>query len=117
MVVFVLFGVIFGGLRCIGWNFTYPTAFEQHLWRASSLAITIISLIVAPIDYILENYKLDKGFVKVVRLTLDPIMTILLFTDVPARLTLVGQAFALLRKQPQDTFLAVDWNRYIPHLF
>jgi len=117
MVVFALFGVIFGGLHCIGWNFTYPTTFEQHLWRASSLAITAIPLIVAPIDYLLENYKLDKGFLKVVRLTLDLIMTILLFIYVPARLTLIGQAFALLRKQPQDAFLAVDWNQYIPHLF
>ena len=27
MVVFAFFGVIFGGLHCIGWNFTYPTAF------------------------------------------------------------------------------------------
>jgi len=117
MVVFALFGVIFGGLHCIGWNFTYPTAFEQHLWRASSLAITVIPLIVAPIDYLLENYKLDKGFLKVVRFTLDLIMTILLFIYVPARLTLIGQAFALLRKQPQDAFLAVDWNQYIPHLF
>jgi len=117
MVVFALFGVIFGGLHCIGWNFTYPTALEQRLWRASSLAITVIPLIVAPIDYTLENYNLDKGFHKVLRLTLDLIMTILLFTYVPARLTLIGQAFALLRKQPQDTFLAVDWNQYIPHLF
>jgi len=117
MVVFALFGVIFGGLHCIGWNFTYPTAFEQRLWRASSLAITVIPLIVAPIDYILENYKLDKGFLKVVRLTLDVIMTILFFIYVPARLTLIGQAFALLRKQPQDAFLAVDWNQYIPQLF
>jgi len=117
MVVFALFGVIFGGLHCIGWNFSFPTAFEQHLWRSSSLAITVIPLIVAPIDYLLENYDLDKGFLKVLRLTLDLIMTILLFTYVPARLTLIGQAFALLRKQPQDAFLAVDWKRYIPHLF
>ena len=117
MVVFAFFGVIFGGLQCIGWNFNYATAFEQHLWRASSLAITVIPLIVAPIDYILENYKLDKGFLKVVRLILDLIMTILLFIYVPARLTLIGQAFALLRKQPQDAFLSVDWNQYIPHLF
>jgi len=117
MVVFVIFGVIFGGLHCIGWNFSYPSAFEQHLWRTSSLAITVIPLIVAPIDYLLENYKLDKGFLKVLRLVLDVIMTILLFTYVPARLTLIGLAFALLRKQPQEAFLAVDWNQYIPHLF
>src|SRR5258705_1992744 len=117
MVVFALFGVIFGGLHCIGWNFTYPTTFEQHLWRASSLAITAIPLVVAPIDYLLENYKLDKGSFKVLRLTLDLIMTILLFIYVPARLTLIGQAFALLRKQPHDAFLAVDWYQYNTQIF
>jgi len=108
MVVFTLFGVIFGGLHCICWNFTYPTAFEQHLWRASSLAITVIPLIVAPIDYFLENFDLDKGLLKVVRMTLDLIMTILQFIHVPARLTLIGQALALLRKQP--SFLAGKRN-------
>jgi len=115
MLVFAIFGVIFGGLHCIGWNFIYPTAFEQYLWHASSLAITAIPLIVAPIDFILENYKLYKGFLKVVRLTLNLIMTILIY--VPARLTLIGPAFALLMKQPQNAFFAVNWNRYIPHLF
>src|SRR6266542_6791218 len=38
MVVFALFGVIFGGLHCIGWYFKYPTRSEQTLWRATSLA-------------------------------------------------------------------------------
>jgi len=114
MIVFAFFGVIFGGLHCIGWDFTYPTAFEQHLWRASSLAITVIPFIVAPIDYILENFDLD---IKVIRLTLDLIMTILLFVYVPARLSLIAQALALLRNQPQTAFIAVEWTKYIPHIF
>jgi len=117
MIVFAFFGVIFGGLHCIGWNFTYTTPFEQHLWRASSVVITAIPLVVAPIDYILENFKLNKGFGGVVRLVLDLIMTILLFIYVPARLSLIGQALALLRNQPQTAFLAVDWTKYIPHIF
>jgi len=111
MMVFALFGVIFGGLHCIGWNFTYPTPFEQHLWRAASLAITVIPFIVAPIDYILENFELNQGFLKVVRLVLDLIMTIFLFVYVPARLLLIAQALALLRNQPETAFLAVDWTQ------
>ena len=67
--------------------------FEQHLWRATSLAITVIPLIAAPIDYILENFR---GFGKWPRLALDLIMTILLFVYVPARLSLIAQALALL---------------------
>ena len=83
--------------------------------RASSLmAITIIPFIVAPIDYILENFELNKEFGRVVRLVPKPVMSILLFIYVPARLSLIAQALALLRNQPQTAFLAVD---YIPHVF
>ena len=32
MAVFALFGVIFGGLHCIGWSFEYPTHSEQT-WK------------------------------------------------------------------------------------
>ena len=117
MVVFAFFGVIFGGLHCIGWIFTYPTTSERNLWRASSLAITAIPFIVAPIDYILESFELNKGFGRVVRLVLDLVMTILLFIYVPARLSLIAQALALLRNQPQTAFLAIDWTTYIPHIF
>jgi len=47
MVFFALFGVIFGGLHCVGWYFQYPTQSEQTLWRAPSLILTVILLIVA----------------------------------------------------------------------
>jgi len=53
IVVIAFFGVIFGGVNCIGWNFTYAILFELH--RALALAITHIPL-VAPIDYVLENF-------------------------------------------------------------
>ena len=117
MFVFAVFGIIFGGLHCIGWNFIYPTPIEQRIWRASSFSITVIPLIVAPIDCLLENFQLDRGIFQVLHLTLDLIMTLLLFIYVPARLTLIAQSFALLRKLPQTVFLAVDWNQYVPHIF
>ena len=117
MVVFSIFGVIFGGLHCIGWNFTYPTFFEKNLWRASSLAITIIPVVAAPIDYILENFEFKSRSQRILRLTLDLVMTVLLFIYVPTRLSLIAQSLSLLRNQPPDAFLTVDWTQYIPHIF
>jgi len=123
MVVFALFGALFGGLHCIGWNFEYPTHAEQALWRATSLAITVIPLIVAPIDLLVANRLFTRDISscgileRIALLTLDLIMTILLFTYVPARLSLIAQALALLRHQPPSAFVAVDWTKYIPHLF
>jgi len=119
MVVFALFGIIFGGLHCIGWSFKYPTPSEQALWRATSLAITVIPVIVAPIDFLLAARDIStcQGFERRALLILDLMMTIFLFVYVPARLTLIAQALALLRKQPPDALVAVDWTKYIPHLF
>ena len=123
MVVFALFGVIFGGLHCIGWNFNFPTRSEQSLWRSTSLAIAAIPLIVAPIDFLLaarlriRDINSCATLEKAALLTLDLVMTILLFVYVPARLSLIAQALALLRSQPASALAAVDWTKYVPHLF
>jgi len=123
MVVFALFGVIFGGLHCIGWSFEYPTHSEETLWRATSLAITVIPLIVAPIDLLLaarlriHDIKSCETFERTALLALDLIMTILLFIYVPARLCLIALALALLRDPPLTALVAVDWTKYVPHLF
>ena len=119
MVVFALFGVVFGGLHCIGWFFKYPTHPEQTLWQCASLAITVIPLIVAPIDFLLATRDIHscQRFERRALLFLDLIMTILLFIYVPARLSLLVQALALLRNQPSSALVAVDWTKFVPHLF
>ena len=123
MVVFALFGVVFGGLHCIGWNFKFLTHTEQTLWRSTSVAIAAIPLIVAPIDFILAPRLQDidssscSTLKRLALLVLDLIMTILLFVYVPARLSLIAQALALLRRQPASALTAVDWTKYVPHLF
>lgn len=120
MVVFALFGAAFGGLHCLGWNFKYPTPVEQIFWQTTSSAITIIPLIVAPIDFLLTIRDPDSCSGEVERkvlLILDLVMTVLLFIYVPARLSLIAQALALLRHQPPDAFISVDWTIYVPHVF
>ena len=51
----VVFTLVFGGLRCIGWDFKFPTHPEQTLWRSISLATAVLPLIVAPIDLLLSH--------------------------------------------------------------
>jgi len=115
MIVFAIFGVIFGSIHCIAWNFSFPTSTERSLWRYTSLVLTAIPLVVAPIDCALENLK--DIFGKKSRLAFAILMTALLFLYVPARMSLIFQALALLRDQPASAYVAVDWTKYIPHLF
>jgi len=87
------------------------------MWRYTSLVLTIIPFVAAPIDCLLSNLKRDSRLGLVSRLLLDIVLTALLFVYVPARLSLITQALALLRDQPPTAFVAVDWTRYIPYLF
>lgn len=156
--VFAFFGITFGGIHCIGWNFIFPTKFEQTLWRVTSVIITTIPIIAAPLafllskglgqqspnttsrlprkteqedrredDFVFINQSNASGFIsfksqmKLQRLEMvilfgDFIMTCLLFVYVPARISLIGQALALLRKQPPSAFLEINWTKYIPHI-
>ena len=157
-VVFLFFGITFGGIHCIGWNFIYPTRFEQTLWRITSVIITTIPIIAAPLAFLLPKEQQDpgpnttshtdhkseqedrsekdfvfinqsnaSGFIsfrsqkKLRRLEVamflgDFFMTVLMFVYVLARVLLIGQAVALLRTQPPDAFLEINWTRYIPHI-
>jgi len=121
MIVFAFFGVIFGGIHCVGWNFLFPTRTEQYLWRFTSLTITFIPVVVAPIDFFLtmQSVVFVKNMSKFARAlfsALDLVMTVLVFAYVMARLSLIAQALALLRRQPSDAYLAVDWTQYVPHV-
>jgi hypothetical protein len=113
MLVFAFFGVIFGGLHVVGWSFEFPTLFEQTLWRMTSITITAIPLVVASIDFLIaqniSSFWLPKIF-------LISIMTILLCIYVPARLSLICQAIALLRHQPPSAFISVKWAMFVPHI-
>ena len=115
MVVFAISGVVFGGIHCIGWNFAFPTHSERSLWRFASLVITITPLVVVPINSTLENSEWKDRWWKILRLFLDIFTTALFFVYALARLSLIVQALVLLRHQPVDAYVAVDWSKYIPY--
>ena len=119
MVVFALFGVLFGGIHCIGWNFNFPFDILQIFWRSKSVLITAIPLIVAPIDFLLDtrDIKSCATWEKVILLILDLVMTFLLCIYLPARLTIIALAFNLMWTQPPSAFTAIDWSIYLPRIF
>jgi hypothetical protein len=64
-----------------------------------------------------RNRKSCGKLERIAILTLDLVMTILLFIYVPARLSLIAQALGLLRSPPPSALTAVHWTKYLPHLF
>jgi hypothetical protein len=126
--VFAIFGAIFGGIHVIGWNFTYPTLVERTLWRVSAVLITVIPAYLFFVEH-LGQYALGykpgtpeaqgfqfRGVVPKFILFLFWIGSFLLIVYIFARISLLGQSFALLRSQPASAFRPVNWVTFFPHL-
>ncbi|KAF8641299.1 hypothetical protein AX16_010078 [Volvariella volvacea WC 439] len=101
-------GVIFGAIHLIGWSFQFPTTIELWLWRASSLALTVIPLCftIGVAVFVLYDYN------EISRSTA--------FVGAPlylaARIILLFLAFFTLRDLPVSAYQNVRWTEYIPHI-
>jgi len=105
-------GVVFGGIHCFGWYFSFPTYAEQKLWHVASLAVTIIPIGVVPFTIILAYG--DVCFPITIVLALA-IVSLAALAYVSARLVLLGLALALLRHLPPTAYIAIDWTKFYPH--
>ncbi|KAJ6573021.1 hypothetical protein DFH09DRAFT_1362189 [Mycena vulgaris] len=104
-------GTIFGGIHSAAWNIDFPSTNKMWMWRACSLMVTTIPVILAAL------------FVLGVTMDTDLIATIWAVTSVAgipiyiiARLFLIILPFTTLRALPPGAFTDVNWSIYIPHL-
>ena len=110
MVVFTLFGVIFGGLHCIGWNFRFPTHSEHSLWQSTSLAITAIPLIIAPIDFLLAT-RLCNGTRMVITHMGNRVLEVrLIGGERDGQMAFIPCISIIPRPQPSIVFSSNDFN-------
>ncbi|KAF8647248.1 hypothetical protein AX16_006826 [Volvariella volvacea WC 439] len=111
-------GVVFGGIHLIGWSFQFPTATELWLWRASSLVITAVPLLLSittALLFINEKYDSDlAGFLgQLIYLLTIYVCPPLYLT---ARIINFFLAFYTLRALPDSAYQNVRWTEFIPHI-
>ncbi|KAJ6565577.1 hypothetical protein DFH09DRAFT_1473741 [Mycena vulgaris] len=104
-------GTIFGAIHCAAWNIDFPSTEEKWMWRACSLTVTAIPVLVAALVILDATTKNDAS---------ATIFSVILMGGVPsyiiARLFLIILPFTTLRALPPGAFTAVNWSVYIPHL-
>ncbi|KAI9509150.1 hypothetical protein F5148DRAFT_978758 [Russula earlei] len=105
---FIMFTVVtvtlvFGGIHCIGWSFTFPSSAEKTLWRVASVTITVFPLLFMPVSF------LDGYFFIIL-----PHVMLLLYLF--CRLVLLVIPFVFLRSLPLAAYHVVPWVSSIPHV-
>jgi hypothetical protein len=120
MVILPLFGIVFGGIHCLGWNLDYPSRTEKTIWRIASLTITltppISTLSFAKLSRLADETPHCRGKWGRAMDTIQSILAVTLFALIVfppcvyllARLFLLVEAFASLRHQPTTAFQSVN---------
>ena len=112
-----VFGVVFGGIHCVGWFFNFPSSDEAMLWRVSSAVLTGIAFLF-PILFTFVGFllmgsnsgnSLQEGFAIAV-------FSIMLLVYVVSRLLLLVEAFISLRHLTPGMLALVKWTSFIPHI-
>ncbi|KAJ6491491.1 hypothetical protein DFH09DRAFT_1377261 [Mycena vulgaris] len=101
-------GSIFGAIHCAAWNTDFPSTDEMWMWRACSLMVAAIPVLIPALAVL--ALALDNDMICLV-IFIAGILTYIL-----ARLFLIILPFTALRALPPGTFTDVNWSIYIPHL-
>lgn len=105
--------VVFGGIHIAGWSSPFPTDTEMWIWRAAALATIAFPCFLLPVVFYLVTDIPQSDFVEF-------FMSLVFFTSpifyALSRLTLMAQAFMLLRSLPLGAYQTVQWTTFIPHI-
>ncbi|KAJ6597641.1 hypothetical protein DFH09DRAFT_1023006 [Mycena vulgaris] len=127
MVLAVLgLAAVFGSIHCIGWSLSFPSYTEKILWRASSLTITIIPVIVgivfisgAILDArfginLITGQGQATGWIGRVNILVSSFFLPTLYGY--ARVLLLILPLLYLRSLPLEACQNVHWSTFIPHI-
>lgn len=111
-----MLSILFGGLHLIAWNFGFPTAKEQLLWRiASAFSAGVMPLLYAlgtVVTTVALKIAPDWAFKHKDQIFSIPIVLCSL-SYAACRLYLLGESFASLRSLPQQVFQGT-WSTNLP---
>ena len=90
-IIAIIVGILFGGIHCIAWSFSFLSAAERSIWTTSSVIITVVP------------FAWDTGA-----------MTLVVYFA--SRAALLILPLIALRSLSSDSLLDIKWSSYIPHI-
>ncbi|KAF8328671.1 uncharacterized protein EI90DRAFT_3064192 [Cantharellus anzutake] len=101
--IFLVTGIIFGGIHCLARSYPFPTCVEKLLWRISAIVITVGP---GPLGWALVSSAKRS----------ESLLTLFMLFYAIARIILFTLTFTSLRSPPPDLYRTTSWTSFIPHL-
>ncbi|KAF8315085.1 uncharacterized protein EI90DRAFT_3088906 [Cantharellus anzutake] len=99
--IFLVTGIIFGGIHCLAWSYPFPTRVEKLLWRISAIIITVGP---GPLGWALVSSAKRS----------ESLLTLFMLFYAIARIILFTLTFTSLRSPPPDLYRTTSWTSFIP---
>jgi len=108
-------GVIFGGIHCIAWSFSFPSYEESIIWHISCISMVTVPVLLSPWWVLGIRFGGDvaptlMSSISYIALPLAALLYII------ARVLRVVLAFTCLRSLPPEVYETVHWTTFIPHI-
>jgi hypothetical protein len=123
----IMVGILFGGIHCIAWSFTFQSIEEQYIWRISAATITAtplawggLEVFAVPVRMIIKSVRNCFGYdsrnshIMPWMATLTGGPTILAYFI--SRAALLVLPLLALRSLSPDSLLEIKWASFIPHV-
>ncbi|KAF7979535.1 hypothetical protein HWV62_42124 [Athelia sp. TMB] len=113
----LLVAMVFGAVHCIAWFDGSQSPLEQHVWRASAIAIIAVppalAAVLALVALLGETLSLAEEFMEIATSSFY-VPSALIY--IAARLALISISFTSLRMLPAAAYQTVQWTTLVPHI-
>ncbi|KAG1872167.1 hypothetical protein F4604DRAFT_789261 [Suillus subluteus] len=106
--------IIFGGIHCTAWLYTFPSYQEQVLWFTSAIITTCTPCISFVVAFVLLRSRIERRGSESVKFTMFLRICLVLYST--ARGLLLILMFTTLRNLPSSAYKVVSWTSLVPHL-
>ena len=130
-IIAIIVGILFGGIHCIAWFFTFLSVAEESVWTTSSVIITAVPFAWGSVEVLKSTIKSIKRWYgpdsKSVGLgesshpsylrklhEYTGVMTLVVYFA--SRAALLVLPLIALRSLSPDALLDINWSSYIPHI-
>ena len=112
-----LAAVVFGGIHCLAWNFTFPTSQQKLLWRICAAFIAADPILLAAI----LNWGTDLVDIPSLRMAWElgivgVVYAFFLTFHLISRGILFVITLLALRSSPPGIYQTIPWASFIPHI-